>query len=56
VVLSPAAGVFYWKKGRERAGVTENGSLQKAKSQSSQITVIAHRDELAELLTTVKTV
>lgn len=43
VVLSPAAGVFYWKK----AARSEQVSL-KLESQS-KITVIAHRDEIIEL-------
>ena len=51
VVLSPAAGVFYWK----RAARIEQVSLKLEATQSekphsqSQITVIAHRDELIEL-------
>ena len=49
VLLSPAAGVFYW----QRAGRSEQVSL-KVETHSethsqSQITVIAHRDELLEL-------
>jgi len=50
VLLSPAAGFFYWK----RAGRKEQLSLKmestKSESQSqSKITVIAHRDELIQL-------
>ncbi len=51
VLLSPAAGVFYWKK----AGRSEQVSLKVEtfagveKETRSLITVIAHRDELAQL-------
>lgn len=49
VLLSPTSGFFYWK----RAGRKEQVSLKieaTSKSQSlSEITVIAHRDELIEL-------
>lgn len=44
VVLSPVAGVFYWKK----AGRSEQVML-KIEPSSSQITVIAHRDEVIAL-------
>lgn len=48
VLLSPVAGVFYWKK----AGRNEQVSLKLDNSggeQQSKITVVAHRDELIEL-------
>jgi hypothetical protein len=50
VLLSPLSGLFYWKK----AGRLEKVSLKIELNQSEQrsssgITVIAHRDELAEL-------
>jgi uncharacterized membrane protein len=51
VLLAPAAGVFYWKK----AGRSEQVSLKvkavPARETGSQtlVTVIGHRDELAEL-------
>lgn len=51
VLLSPAAGVFYWKKGTRTEQVSLK--LEAAKSEKpqskSQITVIAHRDEIIEL-------
>lgn len=50
VLLSPLAGVFYWKN----AGRIEKVSLKVETTESenkkcSTITVVAHRDELAEL-------
>lgn len=51
VLLSPLAGIFYWKK----AGRSEQVSLKLETPKSekaerhSQITVVAHRDELIEL-------
>ena len=51
VLLSPAAGVFYWKKAARIEQVwlkVEASKSEKLKS-PSQITVIAHRDELIEL-------
>jgi UPF0716 family protein affecting phage T7 exclusion len=51
VLLSPAAGVFYWKK----AGRNEQVSLKveavptQATGTQSLLTVTAHRDELREL-------
>ncbi len=55
VLLSPVAGVFYWKK----AARIEQVSLKLASSsqypqQQSQVTVIAHRDELIELERSLK--
>ena len=48
VLLSPVAGVFYWKK----AGRNEQVSLKLDKTsgeEQSKITVVAHRDELIQL-------
>lgn len=44
VLLSPAAGVFYWKKARRK----EQVSL-KLEDTKSRITVTAHRDEILQL-------
>lgn len=50
VLLSPLSGIFYWQKaGRiEKVSLTMEG-IQNEQHSSSIITVIAHRDELAEL-------
>jgi hypothetical protein len=51
VLLSPAAGVFYWKKAARNEQVllkVEPTRSEQPQSQS-RITVIAHRDELLEL-------
>ncbi|MBV8887379.1 MAG: cofactor assembly of complex C subunit B [Chroococcidiopsidaceae cyanobacterium CP_BM_RX_35] len=56
VLLSPIAGVFYWKRAGRREQVllkleavgSETSQLQ------SQLTVIAHRDELLELRKALK--
>lgn len=51
VLLSPVAGVFYWQKATRREQVLlkiEETTSEKTQSQS-QVTVVAHRDELAEL-------
>ncbi len=50
VLLSPLSGLFYWKKaGRlEKVLLKLEGTSSKQNS-SSQITVIAHRDELSQL-------
>lgn len=53
VLLSPAAGIFYWKKA-ERSEVV---SLKLAQSETQvhcQIIVTAHRDELAQLQQALK--
>ena len=55
VLLSPVAGVFYWKK----AARSEQVSLKLAPSseqpqQQSQVTVVAHRDELIALERSLK--
>ncbi len=50
VLLSPAAGVFYWKKAArsEQVSLKVEQTKEKPHMQSS-ITVTAHRDELIEL-------
>lgn len=51
VLLSPAAGIFYWKKAARQEQVLlklEPTRSEQPQSQS-KITVIAHRDELIEL-------
>lgn len=51
VLLSPAAGIFYWKKAARNEQVSlkvEQAYSEKPQSQS-QITIIGHRDELIEL-------
>lgn len=55
VLLSPGAGVFYWKK----AARSEQVSLKLEPSseqpqQQSQVTIVAHRDELIELARSLK--
>jgi len=56
VVLSPAAGVFYWKRaGRKEQVLLKVEAINSSKPQlQSQITVIAHRDELSELQRALK--
>jgi Flp pilus assembly protein TadB len=50
VLLSPAAGFFYWKRAGRKEQVSLKMEATKNNSQSqSKITVIAHRDELLEL-------
>jgi len=50
VVLSPVAGLFYWKKaGRSEQVMLKLEANNNQLPTSSQITVIAHRDELIEL-------
>lgn len=56
VLLSPAAGVFYWKRAARSEQVSlllEATKSEKLQSQS-QITIIAHRDELIELQRALK--
>ena len=56
VLLSPAAGIFYWKRAARPEQVslkveeTHDGKLQS----QSKITVVAHRDELLELQRAIK--
>jgi hypothetical protein len=50
VLLSPLSGVFYWKKTGKLEKVLLKVEATKSESHSpSQITAIAHRDELIEL-------
>ncbi len=51
VLMSPIAGIFYWKKaGRKERVSLKLEAIDSEKTQpQSQITVIAHRDELLEL-------
>ena len=48
VLLSPGVGVFYWKKAGRSEQVLLKMGAQNSQS-SSQITVVAHRDEVLEL-------
>jgi hypothetical protein len=49
--LSPAAGVFYWKKAArpEQVSLKLESTSPEKPQQQSQVTVIAHRDELLQL-------
>jgi hypothetical protein len=50
VLLSPLSGIFYWRKaGRKEKVSLKMDSTHNEQHSSSIITVIAHRDELAEL-------
>ncbi len=50
VLLSPVAGIFYWKRAKRPEQVSIKVEVTSEKPQPpSQITVIAHRDELIEL-------
>lgn len=50
VLLSPLSGIFYWQKaGRLEKVSLKMEAIQKEQHSSSKITVIGHRDELAEL-------
>ncbi|WP_413174782.1 cofactor assembly of complex C subunit B [Anabaena azotica] len=50
VLLSPLSGIFYWQKaGRLEKVSLKMEAIQNEQLSSSKITVIAHRDELAEL-------
>lgn len=51
VLLSPGAGIFYWKKaGRnEQVLLKLEGTPSEKPEQQSQVTVIAQRDELIQL-------
>lgn len=56
VLLAPAAGVFYWKKAARTEQVSlrlENTTGEQPKT-TSQVTVIAHRDELIALQRSLK--
>ncbi|MEA5532804.1 cofactor assembly of complex C subunit B [Crocosphaera sp. XPORK-15E] len=54
-LLSPLAGVFYWKKaGRlEKVRLTLENTTESALGECSVVTVIAHRDELIQLQQTL---
>ncbi|MBH8565597.1 cofactor assembly of complex C subunit B [Nostoc sp. CENA67] len=50
VLLSPLSGIFYWKKaGRLEKVLLKLEANPNQQHSSSQLTVIAHRDELIEL-------
>ncbi|WP_071188375.1 cofactor assembly of complex C subunit B [Trichormus sp. NMC-1] len=50
VLLSPLSGLFYWQKaGRIEKVSLKLETIQGEQHSSTKITVIAHRDELAEL-------
>jgi Cofactor assembly of complex C subunit B len=50
VLLSPLSGIFYWQKaGRIEKVSLKMEAIQNEQHSSSIITVVAHRDELAEL-------
>ncbi|MBD2626447.1 cofactor assembly of complex C subunit B [Trichormus variabilis] len=50
VLLSPLSGLFYWRKaGRIEKVSLKLETIQGEQHSSTKITVIAHRDELAEL-------
>jgi hypothetical protein len=50
VLLSPLSGIFYWQKaGRIEKVSLKMEAIQKEQHFSSKITVVGHRDELAEL-------
>ncbi|MDJ0799905.1 MAG: cofactor assembly of complex C subunit B [Calothrix sp. MO_167.B12] len=49
IVLSPVSGIFYWKKAGKLEKVLLKLSPNTNQSESSKITVIAHRDELIAL-------
>lgn len=50
VLLSPVSGIYYWKKaGRLEKVSLKVQSIKSEKHELSQITVVAHRDELADL-------
>jgi hypothetical protein len=50
VLLSPLSGIFYWQKaGRIEKVSLKMEAIPNEQHSSSMITVVAHRDELAEL-------
>jgi UPF0716 family protein affecting phage T7 exclusion len=50
VLLSPLSGLFYWKKaGRLEKVLLKLEATPSEQHSSSEITVIAHRDEVSEL-------
>ncbi|KST68166.1 cofactor assembly of complex C subunit B [Mastigocoleus testarum] len=55
VLLSPASGIFYWKKAKKLENVLLRLEASDSKQKfPSKITVIAHRDELIELQRTLQ--
>ncbi|MBN3905467.1 MAG: cofactor assembly of complex C subunit B [Nostoc sp. NMS1] len=55
VLLSPLSGLFYWKKsGRLEKVSLKVETTQSEQTSSSKITVVAHRDELSELQSTLQ--
>ncbi|MDZ8185364.1 MAG: cofactor assembly of complex C subunit B [Nostoc sp. ChiSLP02] len=55
VLLSPLSGLFYWKKsGRLEKVLLKVETTQSKQTPSSNITVVAHRDELTELRRTLQ--
>ena len=53
VLLSPAAGIFYWKKASRSEQVLLKVETYDQPQSTHQVTVIAHRDELLELQRTL---
>lgn len=51
ILLSPLAGVFYWRKAKrpEKVLLKIGSQPTEARSRESVITVIGHRDELSEM-------
>ena len=54
VFLSPAAGIFYWKKAARNEQVSLKLENTSSDRQQSQVTVIAHRDEVIEMARSIK--
>ena len=54
VFLSPAAGIFYWKKAARNEQVSLKLENTSSDRQQSQVTVIAHRDEVIEMARSLK--
>ncbi|HCF27478.1 MAG TPA: cofactor assembly of complex C subunit B [Cyanobacteria bacterium UBA11049] len=54
VFLSPAAGLFYWKKAARNEQVSLKLENTSSEQQQSQVTAIGHRDELIELARSLK--
>lgn len=54
VFLSPAAGIFYWKKAARNEQVSLKLENTSSEQQQSQVTVIAHRDEVIEMARSLK--
>ncbi|MBV9389093.1 MAG: cofactor assembly of complex C subunit B [Chroococcidiopsidaceae cyanobacterium CP_BM_ER_R8_30] len=55
VLLSPIAGIFYWKRaGRKEQVLLKVEAVGSESKRQSQFTVIAHRDEIIELRKALK--